>query len=149
MTVEKTVLLVDDSADDIDLMLYAFEEISFPHKIVTARDGQEAIEYLWGRGKYAGRDCRHTPILVILDLKMPRMSGMEVLRKLRSDQRLKYLTVMILTSSDEEMDKTEALKLGVNLYVRKPINFDQFLSVAKRVGNLVSAVDSPVPIFCR
>jgi two-component system response regulator len=98
--VDKTVLLVDDNSNDVELLKYACTEIKCPYNLVVAQDGQEAIEYLWAEGKFAGRNRDVTPILVILDLKMPRVDGWEVLRRIRADRWLKYLTVMILTSSD-------------------------------------------------
>jgi two-component system response regulator len=140
---ERSILLVDDNADDTELMLYAFKEINFPFKVATARDGQEAVDYLFCRGRFTGRDRGDAPLLVVLDLKMPRMGGIEVLSRMREDRWFKYLPVMVLTSSEEERDKAEALRLGISLYLCKPVLIEQFMAVARRVESLVSSLTSP------
>jgi two-component system, response regulator len=133
----KTVLVVDDSDNDVALLKFAFDEIKFPYNVEVARDGQEAIDYLWATGQFAARDRTQSPVLVILDLKMPRVGGIEVLRRMREDKQLKHVVVMILTSSDEEKDKAEGLRLGVDLYVRKPADFEDYVGIAKRVAELI------------
>lgn len=131
------VLLVEDSPDDVDLTLRAFRTIGFPFRVVVARDGVEALDYLFGTGAYAGRDRTDTPVVVILDLKLPKIDGLEVLRKMRADPLLRSLVVVILTTSDDDHDSTEALKLGSNLYFRKALDFDEFLAIARRIASLM------------
>jgi two-component system response regulator len=130
---KKTILLVEDNPDDELLTLRAFKKSHILNEVVVARDGAEALDYLFGTGKYAERD-RTTPSVVLLDLKLPKISGLEVLRRLRNDERTKFLPVVILTSSDEERDIVESYKLGANSYIRKPVDFDQFVKAIQQLG---------------
>jgi two-component system, response regulator len=135
---DHTVLLVEDNPDDVALTLLAFKEIRFPYKVDVARDGVEALDYLFGRGKYADKKPA-TPFLVLLDLNLPKIDGFEVLKKIRSDPWLKYLFVAILSSSDEEQDRTHATGLGAHIFLRKAIDYDDFIKVAKKIEGLVAA----------
>lgn len=128
------ILLVDDNADDVELTLMAFEKAELDAEVVVARDGLEALDYLLGTGKYVGRDVRELPNVVLLDLKMPRLDGIGLLKRIRGDARIKHLPVVILTSSTEEKDLAESYKHWVNSYVRKPVNFKQFEEVSRQLG---------------
>jgi two-component system, response regulator len=136
---DRLVLLVDDSHDDVYLTLHTFGERRFPYKIDVAHDGAEALDYLFCRGKYESRNKSENPIAILLDLKMPKIGGLEVLRRVRAEERLKHIRVIVLTSSDEERDRTEAQKLGADLYIRKPENLEQFGEVAHQVETLLSS----------
>jgi len=129
----KTILLVEDNASDVGLTQRALDKCHIANELVVAEDGQEALDYLWGSGEYAGRDTSQLPALVLLDLKLPRVGGLEVLRRIREDPRTRRLPVVILTTSKEEQDVAAGYDLGVNSYVRKPVDFVQF---ATAVGNL-------------
>jgi CheY-like chemotaxis protein len=123
---EKTVLLVEDNPDDEALTLNAFEKSGVAHAMVVVRDGAEALDYLFGTGSYAGRDATAVPNLILLDLKLPKYSGLEVLERVRADARTRLAPVVVLSSSDEPDDQVESYRLGVNSYVRKSIDFDRF-----------------------
>ena len=131
---EKTILLVEDNPDDVALTMRAFKKSNIMHKIVVARDGVEALEYLFGNGQYAGRDTKIQPRVVLLDLKMPKMDGMEVLRSMRADERTQSLPVVVLTTSSEDRDRIESYKLGANSFIRKPVDFGQFVEAVQQLG---------------
>lgn len=128
------ILLVEDNADDEALTLRAFKKNNIGNEIVVARDGVEALDFLFGTGAYEGRDIRQMPELILLDLKLPRLDGLEVLRRLRADGRTKLLPVVILTSSKEEQDLVNGYSLGANSYVRKPVDFTQFIESVRQLG---------------
>lgn len=130
----KFVLLVEDNLDDVELTIRAFNKSNLLNEIIVANDGIEAIECLSGTGKFEGRDKDHLPSLILLDLKMPRMGGLEVLKHIRSDERLKLIPVVILTSSKEEQDVLNGYLLGANSYIRKPVDFKQFMEATKELG---------------
>jgi two-component system response regulator len=130
----KVILLVEDNPDDEALTLRALKKNNIKNEVVVARDGAEALDYLFGTGKYAGRDTAHLPQVVLLDLKLPKMEGLEVLRRVRTDERTKLLPVVILTSSNEDQDRIAGYGLGANSYVRKPVDFSQFLEAARQLG---------------
>jgi two-component system, response regulator len=130
----RIVLLVEDNPDDEELTLEAFRRNQVTNEIVVARDGVEALDYLFGTGTHAGRDLSVTPSVVLLDLKLPRIDGLEVLRRIRADPRTKRVPVVILTSSNEESDIVGGYSLGCNSYVRKPVNFDEFVTAAGQLG---------------
>ena len=129
-----TILLVEDNPDDEELTRVALEESKIANELVVARDGVEAVDYLFGTGAYAGRDLRAMPQVVLLDLKLPKLNGLEVLRRMRADERTRYLPVVVLTSSDEEQDLLESYGLGANSYVRKPVDFAQFVDSVRQLG---------------
>ena len=130
----KKILLVEDNPDDEALSLRAFRKSNVVNEVLIARDGVEALDYLFGTGAHAGRDPRDTPAVVLLDLKLPRVDGLEVLRKIRSDPRTKHTPVVILTSSREEQDVTRGYDLGANSYIRKPVDFEQFNECVRQLG---------------
>jgi CheY-like chemotaxis protein len=128
------ILLVEDNPDDEALTLRAFRKNNVTNEVIVARDGAEALEYLFGTGRYADRDVTLLPQIVILDLKLPKIDGLEVLRRLRAAPQTKLLPVVILTSSNEERDRLEGYGLGANSYVRKPVDFAQFLDAVRQLG---------------
>ncbi|HTJ58476.1 MAG TPA: response regulator [Devosiaceae bacterium] len=130
----KPILLVEDNPDDEMLTLRAFRKNQILNEIVVARDGVEALDYLFATGPHAGLDESRLPQVILLDLKLPRVDGLEVLRRIRTDDRTRLLPVVVLTSSKEEQDLVESYRLGANSYVRKPVNFDQFMEAARQLG---------------
>ncbi|MDO9558904.1 MAG: response regulator [Syntrophales bacterium] len=131
---QKIILMVEDNQDDADLTVRAFKKNNITNKVIVAKDGVEALDYLHGTGMYAGRDVKDLPVVVLLDLKLPKLNGMEVLRSIRQDELTKLLPVVILTSSSEQKDVIEGYKLNVNSYVRKPVDFEQFSEAVKILG---------------
>lgn len=131
---EKIVLLVEDNLDDVELTLRAFRKNHLLNEVVVARDGVEALDYLFGAGSYAGRDPNALPQFVLLDLKLPKVDGLEVLRRIRADERTQLLPVVILTTSKEEQDLIQSYKLGANSYIRKPVDFAQFSDAVRQLG---------------
>ena len=129
----KTILLAEDDPKDVELMLTALREYNLANMVVVARDGAEALDYLYSQGQFAGRPAGH-PIVVLLDLKMPRVDGLEVLRQVKRDSVLKTIPVVVLTSSRQDQDVVESYNLGVNAYVVKPVAFDEFVKVVKQIG---------------
>jgi len=129
----RIILLVEDNPDDVELTLRALKKNNVTNEVVVAHDGVEALDYLFGSGAYAGRDLSVMPTVILLDLKLPKMDGLEVLRRLRADDRTRLLPVVILTSSKEEQDIVNGYRLGANSYVRKPVDFAQF---TEAVGQL-------------
>jgi two-component system response regulator len=142
---EKSILLVEDNPDDEALTLRAFRKNNIKNDVVVTRDGAEALDYLFGTGAHAGRDPADIPQVVLLDLKLPKIDGMEVLRRIRADERTHLLPVVILTSSKEEQDLVNGYRLGCNSYVRKPVNFDQFLEAARQLGLYWLLLNEPPP----
>jgi CheY-like chemotaxis protein len=130
----KHILLVEDNPDDVKLTLKALERERIANDLQIATDGVEAIDYLFAKGKFAGRDASIMPQVILLDLKMPRMDGLEVLKRIRSDEKTKLLPVVILTTSNEDKDRIESYKLGANSYIRKPVDFKQFAEAVKQLG---------------
>ena len=130
----KIILLVEDNPDDVQLTLRALKKNKIMNEVVVAQDGVEALEYLFGTGKYAGRDTKALPQVVLLDLKMPRMDGHEVLQRIRKDERTKLLPIVILTTSSEDRDRVESYKVGANSYIRKPVDFNQFAEAVSQLG---------------
>lgn len=131
---DRIILLVEDNRNDETLTILAFRENNLPHRVDVVRDGSEALDYLFGTGKYEGRDTTRQPELVLLDLKLPRIDGLEVLRRLRNDKRTALLPVVILTSSRQDEDRLQSYQLRANSYVRKPVDFEQFVDVVKQLG---------------
>lgn len=134
MTAERIILLVEDNPDDVQLTLRALKKNNITNEIQVARDGVEALDILFGRRAHAGRDAYALPQVVLLDLKLPRIDGLEVLRQVRADQRTKFLPVVILTSSKEEQDIVSGYSLGANSYIRKPVDFAQFCEAVRNLG---------------
>lgn len=129
----RTILLVEDNLDDIDLMMMALEKSDLSSEVVVVHDGVEGLEYLNGTGKFAGVDHVLMPKLILLDLKMPRMDGLEFLRRIRADERTMLLPVVVFTTSKEESDKRESYKLGANSYIPKPIDYNTFAETIRQV----------------
>ena len=142
---KKIILLVEDKPDDVDLTIRALQRNNIANEVVVARDGVEALDFLFGTGSYAGRDTASMPELILLDLKLPKIDGIEVLRKLRADERTKLLPVVILASSREEQDVINGYTFGANSYNRKPVDFDQFLNAVKQLGLYWLVFNEPVP----
>ena len=130
----KKILLVEDNTDDVLLTLRALQRANILNEVIVARDGFEAFDYLTADGQYAGRDPKELPVIVLLDLKMPRMGGLELLQKIRDIRALKLLPVVILTSSNEDRDVCESYNLGANSYIQKPVDFDQFVQAIRTLG---------------
>ena len=141
----RVILLVEDEPDDEELARLALEGSRMVEQLVVARDGVEALDYLFATGAHAGRDPRRTPDLILLDLKLPKVDGLEVLRRLRADDRTKLLPVVILTSSDEEQDLLKGYTLGANSYVRKPVDFTQFTEAVCQLGLYWLVLNQPPP----
>ncbi len=131
---EKIILLVEDNPDDVQLTLRSLHKNNILNEVVVARDGVEALDYLFGRGAYVNRDLGRLPVVVLLDIKLPKVDGIEVLRTIRRDERTKLLPVVILTSSKEESDLINGYRLGANSYVHKPVDFEQFNEAIKHLG---------------
>lgn len=128
------ILLAEDNPDDQELALRAFAKSNLSNDIILVKDGVEALDYLFGRGEYAGDEPPPLPAVALLDLKMPRKDGLEVLQEIRTHERTKYLPVVLLTSSKEEQDIVRGYRLGVNSYVRKPVDFNEFLKAIQQLG---------------
>lgn len=142
---DKAILLVEDSNDDIELTVMAFKEAKILNPVVIAKDGVEALDYLFGTGAHAGRDVTDQPVVVFLDLKLPRMDGLEVLRQMREDERTKRTPVVVLTTSTEQADMLRAGDLHANSYVRKPVDFDRFIEAARQLGLYWTVLNEPIP----
>lgn len=130
----KIILLVEDNPDDEALTLRALKKNRIQNEVIVARDGVEALDYLFGTGAYAGRNVAELPQLVLLDLKLPRIDGLEVLRRLRDDPRTRLQPVVILTTSNEDRDVLRSYELGANSYIRKPVDFEQFMEAVRQLG---------------
>lgn len=130
----RVIMLVEDNPDDEALTLRAFRKSNILNNVVVARDGVEALDYLFGEGSHEGRDTSNQPVLILLDLKLPKIDGLEVLRRLRADGRTRLLPVVILTSSSEEQDLLTGYSLGANSYVRKPVDMVQFYEAVRQLG---------------
>jgi two-component system response regulator len=131
---DKTILLVEDNPDDEALTLRALKKNNILNEVVVARDGVEALDYLFGTGPHDGRDTTHQPHIILLDLKLPKIDGLEVLKRLRADPRTALLPVTILTTSNEEQDVLKSYQHGANSYIRKPVDFGQFMETVRQLG---------------
>ncbi|KFA94867.1 response regulator [Archangium violaceum] len=134
MSSSRIILLVEDNPDDVDLTQRAFQRAGVTHPLEVVEDGMDALDYLFGRGVFSHRRHEPLPSLVLLDLKLPRLGGHEVLRQIRADPRTRFLPVVILTSSDEEKDLVESYSHGCNSYVRKPVSYNEFVEAARQLG---------------
>lgn len=140
----KRILLVEDNPNDVELTLDALSEYNLANEVEVARDGEEALDYLYTRGKFSGRSGNN-PAVILLDLKLPKIDGLEVLRRIRADDGLKLIPVVILTSSLEEKDRIEGYRLGVNAYVVKPIDFHEFVKAVRELGIFWAIINEPPP----
>ncbi|WP_250122795.1 response regulator [Chroococcidiopsis sp. CCMEE 29] len=131
---KKIILLVEDNRDDEELALMAFEQSGIVSEVVVVRDGAEALDYVFGAGRHANRALSEMPTVILLDLKLPKIDGLEVLRRLRAHEQTRFLPVVILTTSKEEQDLINSYSLGCNSYVRKPVDFTEFISTARQLG---------------
>ena len=142
---EKMILLVEDNPDDEALTLRALRQSKLANEIVITRDGNEALEFLFATGKYEGRDVSHAPAVILLDLKLPKLSGLEVLQRLRADPRTRLIPVVVLTSSSEDEDMLRSYELGANSYVRKPVVFGRFADAVSQLGMYWMLLNQPPP----
>ncbi|MCA0394852.1 MAG: response regulator [Proteobacteria bacterium] len=131
---QNDILLIEDNPDDVELTRIAFAEAGVDRQMVVVRDGAEALDYLFARGRHAGREGADLPAIVLLDLNLPKVDGREVLQAIRGDARTRALPVVVLTTSDEPFDVEATYALGVNSYIRKPVDFEQFVAVVKQIG---------------
>ncbi len=143
----KVILLVEDSPDDADMTQRALRKSNILNEVVLTRDGAEALDYLFGTGAYAGRNPAHLPQVVLLDLKLPKVDGLQVLRSIRGDKRTDMLPVVILTSSDEQRDVVESYHLGANSYVRKPVGFVEFADAVRQLGLYWTLINRAPPLI--
>lgn len=145
----QVILLVEDNPDDEELTRLAFAECRVANRLDVARDGQEALDYLFASGKYSGRDVCCQPQVVLLDLKLPKVDGLEVLQRIRADERTKFLPVVILTSSMEEKDLVASYSLGANSYIQKPVDFSQFVEAVRQLGLYWLVLNETVATCCK
>ena len=138
------ILMVEDDPKDVELTLTALEEYNLANEVVVTRDGQEALDYLFCRGQFSTRS-HENPAVILLDLKLPKVDGLEVLQQIKSDERLKMVPVVMLTSSHEEKDMMRSYKLGVNAYVVKPVDFHDFVNAVKELGVFWAVINEPPP----
>lgn len=138
------ILMVEDDPKDVELTLTALEEYNLANEVVVARDGEEALDYLYCRGNFSSR-ANDNPAVMLLDLKLPRVDGLEVLHQIKSDEKLKLIPVVVLTSSSEEKDMVASYRLGVNAYVVKPVDFHEFVNAIKELGIFWAVINEPPP----
>jgi two-component system response regulator len=142
---EKYMLLVEDNSDDEILTLHALQENNIANKVVVTRDGAEALDYLFGTGAHSARDVSEVPTVILLDLKLPKIDGLEVLRRLRANDRTRLLPIVILTTSQEDEDLINSYSLGANSYVHKPVDMDQFITAVRQLGLFWMIVNDAPP----
>jgi two-component system response regulator len=145
MPSNRLILLVEDNPDDVELTMRALKKNRIATEVIVVRHGVEALDFLFATGGYASRNVDLQPDLVLLDLKLPKVDGLEVLRRMREDARTRLLPVVVLTLSNEEQDILEAYRLGVNSYVRKPVDFDEFMEAARQLGIYWLILNQPIP----
>jgi CheY-like chemotaxis protein len=141
----KTILVVEDNPDDQHLITRALKKNHVGNEIVVVGDGEQALDYVFARGAHAGREATALPQVVLLDLRLPKVDGLQVLRQLRSDERTRSLPVVILTSSDEERDIVESYRFGANSYIRKPVDFTEFMEAVRNLGLYWMLLNTPLP----
>ena len=142
----KTILLVEDDPDDEEFTIRTLKRYNVTNQVAVARDGAEALDYLFGTGRHAGRDTRAGPAVVLLDLNLPKIRGLEVLERIRADERTRLIPVVILTSSQEDEDLVNGYRLGCNGYVRKPVEFDDFCEAVRQLGMYWLLLNEPPPV---
>ena len=140
----RRILLVEDDPRDVELTLTALDDYKLANEVVVCRDGQEALDYLFARGKFSDR-ANENPAVILLDLKLPKVDGLEVLEQIKSDERLRLIPVVMLTSSHEEKDMMRSYRLGVNAYVVKPVDFHEFINAVKELGVFWAVINEPPP----
>ena len=138
------ILMVEDDPNDVELTLTALEEYHLANEVIVARDGQQALDYLYCRGEFSGRTPEN-PAVMLLDLKLPKVDGLQVLQQVKSDQNLKMIPVVVLTSSQEEKDMMRSYRLGVNAYVVKPVDFHEFVNAVRELGVFWAVINQPPP----
>lgn len=138
------ILIVEDDPNDVELTLTALADYNLANEVVVARDGQQALDYLYARGEFSARSSEN-PAVMLLDLKLPKIGGLEVLQQVRSDPKLKMIPVVVLTSSNEEKDLIRSYELGVNAYVVKPVDFHEFVNAVKELGVFWAVINAPPP----
>jgi len=146
MKYDKVILLVEDSQRDEELAIRALRKNNIKNEVVVARDGEEALDYLFGTGTHAGRNTTEVPAVILLDIKLPKIDGIEVLRRLRANEQTKLLPVVILTSSKEDKDRLDGYTSGANSYVRKPIEFNEFAEAVRQLGLYWLILNEPAPV---
>jgi two-component system, response regulator len=144
MTAQCAILLVEDNDDEAELTLRAFRQAKIVNPIIRARDGVEALDYLFARDSHAGRDASQLPAVVLLDLRLPRLDGIDVLKAIRTDTRTRYVPVVLLTSSDHDRDRSAAYENHANSFVQKPVDYDEFVDIARQLGVYWTLVNRPV-----
>jgi two-component system response regulator len=140
---DRAILLVEDNRDDVELTVMALTEAKITNPVVVASNGVEALDYLWGTGAHAGRDPRDQPVVVLLDIKLPLLNGIDVLKRMREDERTRRTPVVMLTSSTEQTDIAQTYALGANSYVRKPVEFEGFVTAARQLGLYWTVLNEP------
>lgn len=143
---DRIILLVEDNPDDVELTKLAFEKNNIANTVIVAKDGVEALDYMFGTGMYAGRNVKDLPAVVLLDLKLPKIDGLEVLKKIRQNALTHLLPVVILTSSSEEKDMINGYSLGANSYIRKPVKFNEFIEAIRNLGLYWLVLNEPPPL---
>jgi CheY-like chemotaxis protein len=148
MAALKRILLVEDNPNDAELTMEALSRHNLANDVTWVHDGAEALDYLYCRDKFAGRKCSDL-VVILLDLKLPKVDGLEVLRTIKSDERLRFIPVVVLTSSREERDLVESYKLGVNAYVVKPVDFSDFINAVRELGVFWALINEPPPVLIK
>ncbi|HNQ57839.1 MAG TPA: response regulator [Candidatus Desulfobacillus denitrificans] len=147
MATDRPILLVEDNPDDEALTLRAFNKNRIGNPVIVARDGVEALDYLFGNGQHSGRDLNVMPAVVLLDLKLPRIDGLDVLRRIRAEERTSLIPVVILTTSKEQQDIFEGYSLGANSYIRKPVDFEKFIQAVGQMGLYWLVMNEPAEVM--
>ena len=138
------ILMVEDDAKDVELTMTALEDFNLANEVIVTRDGEKALDYLYCRGEFAARDCEN-PAVILLDLKLPKVDGLEILRQVKTDENLRMIPIVVLTSSKEEKDMVASYKLGVNAYVVKPVDFHDFVNAIRELGAFWAVINEPPP----